>query len=186
VSQRLIPTGERSGLQTRDDGKRFVVRADEKLTAFVELEAAIFNAVNKRKTIWIRGAVGAKFGGEAKMRRRRFAILAPGLVVSRQARLRGFASPCGVGSISFLRSDFLSLPKERALLRLALSSRRGHREKVMHLACPWHLGSLPLSDWQLQHRGALSSLSRGGFPLRSHVELAILCQQVKLSQQVSP
>jgi hypothetical protein len=25
----------------RDDGKRFVVRADEKLTAFVELEAAI-------------------------------------------------------------------------------------------------------------------------------------------------
>jgi hypothetical protein len=29
----------------RDDGKRFVVRADEKLTAFVELEAAI-RAVN--------------------------------------------------------------------------------------------------------------------------------------------
>jgi hypothetical protein len=25
----------------RDDGKRFVVRADEKLTAFIELEAAI-------------------------------------------------------------------------------------------------------------------------------------------------
>jgi hypothetical protein len=25
----------------RDDGKRFVVRTDEKLTAFVELEAAI-------------------------------------------------------------------------------------------------------------------------------------------------
>jgi hypothetical protein len=25
----------------RDDGKRYVVRADEKLTAFVELEAAI-------------------------------------------------------------------------------------------------------------------------------------------------
>ena len=25
----------------RDDGKRFVVRADEKLTAFVELESAI-------------------------------------------------------------------------------------------------------------------------------------------------
>jgi hypothetical protein len=39
----LIPTGERSGLPTlhRDDGKRFVVRADEKLTAFLELEAAI-------------------------------------------------------------------------------------------------------------------------------------------------
>jgi hypothetical protein len=26
----------------RDDGKRFVVRADEKLTAFIELESAIF------------------------------------------------------------------------------------------------------------------------------------------------
>ena len=40
--QRLIPTGERSGLQTHiaDDGKRFVVRADEKLTAFLELESA--------------------------------------------------------------------------------------------------------------------------------------------------
>jgi hypothetical protein len=35
--------GERSGLQThnRDDGKRFLVRADEKLTAFLELESAI-------------------------------------------------------------------------------------------------------------------------------------------------
>jgi hypothetical protein len=42
ASQRLIPTGERSGLQThtRDDGKRFLVRADENLTAFVELESA--------------------------------------------------------------------------------------------------------------------------------------------------
>jgi hypothetical protein len=30
----------------RDDGKRFVVRADEKLTAFVELEAAIRAAAN--------------------------------------------------------------------------------------------------------------------------------------------
>jgi len=27
----------------RDDGKRFVVRADEKLTAFLELEAAIWH-----------------------------------------------------------------------------------------------------------------------------------------------
>jgi hypothetical protein len=32
------------------------VHADEKLTAFLEPEAAIFNAVNKRKTIWIRGS----------------------------------------------------------------------------------------------------------------------------------
>jgi hypothetical protein len=28
----------------RDDGKRFVVRADEKLTAFLELETAILGA----------------------------------------------------------------------------------------------------------------------------------------------
>jgi len=28
----------------RDDGKRFIVRADEKLAAFVELESAIHNA----------------------------------------------------------------------------------------------------------------------------------------------
>jgi len=43
VSQPLIPAGERSGLQTHvvGDGKRFVVRAEEKLTAFVELESAI-------------------------------------------------------------------------------------------------------------------------------------------------
>ena len=34
----------------RDDGKRFVVRADEKLTAFLELESVIFqgNAVPKK------------------------------------------------------------------------------------------------------------------------------------------
>jgi len=34
---------ERSGIADayRDHGKRFVVRADEKLTAFMELEAAI-------------------------------------------------------------------------------------------------------------------------------------------------
>jgi hypothetical protein len=38
----LIAKGERSGLQTqhRDDGKRFVARADEKLAAFLELEVA--------------------------------------------------------------------------------------------------------------------------------------------------
>ena len=29
----------------RDDGKRFVVRADEKLTAFLELESAIFQLI---------------------------------------------------------------------------------------------------------------------------------------------
>ena len=39
MSQRLIATGER-GVH-RGDGKRFVVCADEKLAAFVELESAI-------------------------------------------------------------------------------------------------------------------------------------------------
>jgi len=36
MSRRWIVTGERFGLQTahRDDGKRFIVPADEKLTAF--------------------------------------------------------------------------------------------------------------------------------------------------------
>jgi hypothetical protein len=34
----------------RDDGKRFVVRADEKLTAFVELESAIRGRKGKRYT----------------------------------------------------------------------------------------------------------------------------------------
>jgi len=43
VSQPWILAVERSSLLTRiaDDGKRFVVHADEKLTAFVELESAI-------------------------------------------------------------------------------------------------------------------------------------------------
>jgi hypothetical protein len=39
----LIPTGETIFIADahRDEGKRFVVRADEKLTAFLELESAI-------------------------------------------------------------------------------------------------------------------------------------------------
>ena len=39
--QPWLPTGERSGLHDahRDDGKRFVVQAEEKLTAFLELES---------------------------------------------------------------------------------------------------------------------------------------------------
>jgi len=42
ASQRLIPAGERIWIAGahRDDGKRFVVHADEKLTAFLELESA--------------------------------------------------------------------------------------------------------------------------------------------------
>jgi len=38
----------------RDDGKRFVVRADERLTAFVELEAATLFAVmvNPSTVLW--------------------------------------------------------------------------------------------------------------------------------------
>jgi hypothetical protein len=37
----VVPTDKRPGSQTphRDNGKRFVVRADEKLTAFLEREA---------------------------------------------------------------------------------------------------------------------------------------------------
>jgi hypothetical protein len=37
--------GERSGLQDahRDDGRRFIVRADEKLSAFVELERQVLS-----------------------------------------------------------------------------------------------------------------------------------------------
>ena len=43
ASQPWIPTGEQFGLQTHIAAteKRFVVHADEKLTAFVELESAI-------------------------------------------------------------------------------------------------------------------------------------------------
>jgi hypothetical protein len=39
----LIPKGEQSGLLTRtgDDGRCFVVHADEKLGAFVELERQV-------------------------------------------------------------------------------------------------------------------------------------------------
>jgi len=43
VSQRSIPTGEQSGLPTHiaTTEKRFVALADEKLTAFIELEPAV-------------------------------------------------------------------------------------------------------------------------------------------------
>jgi hypothetical protein len=43
VSQPWNPMGKRSRLLTRicDEGKRFVVRADEKLTAFMEIESAV-------------------------------------------------------------------------------------------------------------------------------------------------
>ena len=34
------------------DGKRFVVRADEKLTAFLELEGAIAATANVEETTW--------------------------------------------------------------------------------------------------------------------------------------
>jgi hypothetical protein len=43
VSERLIPTDEQSGLQTRiaTTESRFVVDAEAKLTAFLELESVI-------------------------------------------------------------------------------------------------------------------------------------------------
>ena len=34
----------------RDDGKRLVVHADEKLTAFLELESAVGSALRNRRT----------------------------------------------------------------------------------------------------------------------------------------
>ena len=39
----MSEVGGQSGLQTRigDDGNRFIVRADNKLTAFLELERAV-------------------------------------------------------------------------------------------------------------------------------------------------
>jgi hypothetical protein len=42
VSQQWTATGEQSGIVDahRDDGKRYVVHAEEKLTAFLELESA--------------------------------------------------------------------------------------------------------------------------------------------------
>ena len=43
ASQPLMPTDEQIWIADahRGDGKRYVVRADEKLTAFVELESAV-------------------------------------------------------------------------------------------------------------------------------------------------
>jgi hypothetical protein len=37
----------------RDDGQRFIVRADEKLTAFLELESALQNKIEDQKwNLW--------------------------------------------------------------------------------------------------------------------------------------
>jgi len=61
ASQRWILAGERSSFADahRGDGKRFVVRADEKLTVFVELESAIRAAsVPKIKTNHRSGPAG--------------------------------------------------------------------------------------------------------------------------------
>jgi hypothetical protein len=54
-SQRLIPTGERAGIADahRGDRKRFVVRADEKLTMFLELESAA--AIQLARLPWRQG-----------------------------------------------------------------------------------------------------------------------------------
>ena len=42
----------------RDDGKRFVVRADEKLTAFIELQSAIQAAASGSLHRLVRGVQG--------------------------------------------------------------------------------------------------------------------------------
>jgi hypothetical protein len=54
----------------RDDGKRFIARADEKLTAFLELEAVIraaascltFNSIYVRLNSYARGTPSRRFG----------------------------------------------------------------------------------------------------------------------------
>jgi len=53
ASQRLIPAGRTIWIADahRDDGKRFVARANEKLTAFIELESAIWQRVNDWESI---------------------------------------------------------------------------------------------------------------------------------------
>ena len=50
ASQRLISSGRSFWIADahRDDGKRFVVHADEKLTAFLELESAIRSGTTPR------------------------------------------------------------------------------------------------------------------------------------------
>jgi len=58
ASQPWITKGERSSLTDahRDDGKRFAARADEKLTAFVELGSAIRASVHKNQIRALRPA----------------------------------------------------------------------------------------------------------------------------------
>jgi hypothetical protein len=53
----------------RDDGKRFVVRADEMLAAFVKLEAAsVLGAIvlDKRRDFFITRRLGDFYGGERR------------------------------------------------------------------------------------------------------------------------
>jgi len=52
-SQRWVAKGERSGLLDAHcgDGKRFIVRADEKLTAFMELEHLLVSQEVRRKNL---------------------------------------------------------------------------------------------------------------------------------------
>jgi hypothetical protein len=52
MSQRLIPTGRTIWIVDahRDDGKRFVVHGDEKVTAFMELGSAV-HASTRRSVI---------------------------------------------------------------------------------------------------------------------------------------
>jgi hypothetical protein len=53
----VIPRAEQSGLLTdiSGDGKRFVVRADEKLTAFPALESAIRANQSRVVDEWLEG-----------------------------------------------------------------------------------------------------------------------------------
>lgn len=52
---RLIPKGGHSGLRThhRGDGKRYIMWADEKLPAFLELESAIRRTVDSTPLLFL-------------------------------------------------------------------------------------------------------------------------------------
>jgi hypothetical protein len=49
----------------RDDGKRFVVRADEKLTVFVELESVIRDGQRVGSSDWLDGDIQSKLPAAA-------------------------------------------------------------------------------------------------------------------------
>ena len=74
ASQRLTPTGGTIGIADahRDDGKRFVVHADEKLTALVELEFCELCLLRIALTNWRDFSKSSTPPNESLFRRRTF------------------------------------------------------------------------------------------------------------------